>query len=286
MNKNVDLPKKVRNLKRNYTIMDAPSKIIVFDKFIKKFRSNAIGPLSFSIKKGQVTAILGSSGSGKTVILNSLMGIVRTFKGHIYINGVDRSSRNYYIPNSDFGYYTQIDFNLYNISAYNFLYDICLTMGIAKENIKEKVDYWLKFFDLYENKDKLLKNYSWGMKNRINFIICFINDPKIIVLDEPGANLDSIWREKVKNLLVKCKNQGKTIILTVHNIDEVNDIIDSYIIVESGLLLFSGTQEELDLYDKYKIFLHEDFDFEKFKTYAKEKTLKSLSIIQLQKILF
>jgi len=250
---------------------------IVFKDFVKKFKKTVIGPFTFNIKRGGVTAVLGESGSGKSVVLNSIMGIVKNYKGQLFVNGVSRKSPKYYISNSALGYYTQLEFNLLNIGVFSFLYDICLSMGIPKDQINSRIEYWLHFFDLYKDKDKLLKNFSFGMKNRVCFIICFINEPDIIILDEPGANLDSIWREKIKKLLIKYKEQKRTLIVTLHNIDEMNDIIDNYIIIKHGKLLFNGTSKELDLYIKYKIFMHNDnnnFNVEDFKEFAQSKNIK------------
>ncbi|AHI52986.1 ABC transporter ATP-binding protein [Spiroplasma culicicola] len=249
--------------------------LIKFENFTKNFKYSKVGPISFNIKPGRIIGLLGSSGSGKTVILNSLTGIIKKFKGSIEINKINRKSQNYYKSNREIGYYTQMDFSLYDISAYKFLIDICMIFGIKKTEIAKTVEKWMVFFDLWESKDKKLKNFSWGMKNRINFIICFIKNPTLIILDEPGANLDSIWRNKIKNLLIKYKNEGKTIVITVHNIDEMADIIDDYVILDAGMKVFEGSKEELNIYSKYKIYLKEFFDVQNFRDFLLEKNIKS-----------
>ncbi|UKS54213.1 ABC transporter ATP-binding protein [Mycoplasma feriruminatoris] len=228
--------------------------LVVVDNFYKKFKDIEIGPFSFNIEKGKITALLGSSGSGKSVFINSLLRTSINYQGSIFINQKERKNNDSIQNNSDIGFYSQMDFSLYSISAYDFLYNMCYVMGLENKLVKQKLEYWLKKFDLWEAKDKPLKSFSWGMKNRINLILCFIKEPKILVCDEPGANLDSYWRKQIYTILDEFKkNSNSTIILTVHNIDEVYDIIQNFIILEKGKLLFSGSKQELNLYKKTKI---------------------------------
>ncbi|AHB36513.1 ATP-binding cassette domain-containing protein [Spiroplasma apis] len=249
--------------------------IIHFDEYVKKFRNHKIGPLSFGIKKGQFTAILGSSGSGKSVIINTIIGAIKTFHGKVTVNGFSKKSGKHFYGNKDISLYTQLDFSLFEMSAIPYLKQMCLIMGIPKKEIKAKIDYWLKYFDLWKDKTKKLKEYSWGMQNRLSLILCLIKEADVLVLDEPAANLDSFWRNKVRNLLIDYKNAGKTVIMTSHNIDEVNDLIDYYIVVEAGKLLFTGSKLQLDMYSKYKVFFSDEINLPKLKAFLKEKGLKT-----------
>ncbi len=248
--------------------------IIMFNNYIKRFKKKVIGPLNCSIKEGRITALLGSSGSGKTVIINSLLGIIKEFKGDIQIENISRKKRYYYLANKKIGYYTQMDFSLYIVSAYKFLLDICIMMGLKKDKARERIEYWMKYFDIWESKDKPIRSFSWGMKNRMNLILCFIKKPEILILDEPGANLDSYWRNKIKSLLMEAKNDGKTVILTVHNIDEIADIIDDFII-DNGKNIFNGSSEELNIYSKYKVYITEKFEEKEFRNFLLTNNIKS-----------
>ncbi|QHX36795.1 ATP-binding cassette domain-containing protein [Spiroplasma sp. BIUS-1] len=251
------------------------SHLITFENFEKVFKNNKIGPINFKVRKGKVLGLLGDSGSGKSVLINSLIGTIKKFKGNINVDNVSRKSRHYYKINSKIGFYVQMDFSLYEISAYKYLLNMCIIFGINSNEAKRRVEHWLTFFDLWESKNKKLKDFSWGMKNRINLIMCFIKEPEILILDEPGANLDSVWRNRVKNLLIKYTNEGKTIIITAHNIDEIADIIDDYVVLESGNKIFEGSKEELDIYSKFKIFIKDSFDIVSFRKFLSEKNIKS-----------
>ncbi|ALD66251.1 ATP-binding cassette domain-containing protein [Spiroplasma cantharicola] len=244
-------------------------------KFVKKFKANQIGELNLDINSNKITAILGSSGSGKSVLINSIIGSIRKFKGNIIINGTSRKKFTHYKINKLISFYTQTDFSLYSVNVVFFLRTMCIVLGIKKREREQKIEYWLKFFDLWDARKKSISKFSWGMKNRLNLILCFIKEAQLIIMDEPGANLDSYWRNKIKNLLIDYKKQGKTIIITVHNIDEISDIIDEYIILEGGKKIFAGTKEKLNIYSKYKLFIKDLFDVQKFREFLLEEDIMS-----------
>ncbi|ATZ21577.1 ATP-binding cassette domain-containing protein [Mesoplasma tabanidae] len=250
-----------KNISKSKSVMlkNFNNSAVIVDHFHKKFKDINIGPFSFNIEKGKVTALLGSSGSGKSVFLNSLLGATLNYDGNIYINGKERKKSSSIENNSNVGFYSQMDFSLYSITAYDFLYNMCNVMGLNKNLVKSRIEYWLKKFDLWNSKDKPLNAFSWGMKNRMNLILCFIKEPEILILDEPGANLDSKWRGQSYKILKEFKEQfNSTIILTVHNIDEVYNIIENFVILEKGKLLFSGSKNELNLYKKINVSFEKD----------------------------
>lgn len=249
--------------------------IVVVENFRRKFKNMVIGPLSFKIYEGTITALLGSSGSGKTVVLNSVVGATRSFKGKVLVNGYSRKSASSHLANQSLGFYTQMDFSLYEVKAYNFLKNICLTFGMHPSIIPERIEKWMKIFEIWDSRNKKIKEYSWGMKNRVNLLIAFIKEPNLLLLDEPGANLDSIWREKIKKIIYNFNSSGKTVIITVHNIDEIADIINDFIVIDKGKMVFNGSKLELNLYKKYKIELFAAFDYEYIKEMLEKYGIKT-----------
>ncbi|AUB31472.1 ABC transporter ATP-binding protein [Spiroplasma floricola] len=243
--------------------------------YIKKFKKNKVGKFSFQVTEGKITALLGSSGSGKTVLINSIIGCYKKYSGNILINNKSIKKANGFKENQNIGFYTQIDFSLQNFTLKKYLTNMSLIMGIKRKYVKEKINYWIDFFDLTDSKDKKVKNFSWGMKNRVNLILCLLKEPNILILDEPGANLDSYWTNKIKNLLIKYKKEGKTIIITAHNIDEIAEIIDNYLIIDNGELIFQGSKEELNVFSKYKVFLKSNFDVVKFREFLLTREIQS-----------
>ncbi|ARU91301.1 ABC transporter ATP-binding protein [Spiroplasma clarkii] len=132
----------------------------------------------------------------------------------------------------------------------------------------------MEYFGVWNSKDVKIKDYSWGMKNRLNLIICFLKQGEIIIMDEQGANLDSKWRKKVINLLDDLKKQNKTLVLTAHNIDEIASLIDHYIIIDDGAVVFDGSSKQLDIYLKYKIYVSDYIDIAKLRDFMDSKSLK------------
>ncbi|AHI52993.1 ATP-binding cassette domain-containing protein [Spiroplasma culicicola] len=256
--------------------------IIKVENYIKKFKKHSIGKFSFEIKKGKITALLGSSGSGKSVLINSVVGCYKKYNGNILINDKSTRKAKGFQQNQNIGFYTQIDFSLQNFSLNKYLMNMSLVMGIKRKVIKARIKYWIDFFDLTDSQFKKVKNFSWGMKNRVNLILCLLKEPEILILDEPGANLDSYWRNKIKNLLIGYKNEGKTIIITAHNIDEISDIIDDYLIIDQGKLIFQGSKKELNIYSKYKVYLKELFDVESFRKFLLEKNIKTFKYDEME----
>ncbi|WP_063623134.1 ABC transporter ATP-binding protein [Spiroplasma taiwanense] len=251
------------------------STIIEVSKYNKKFKKNSVGEFSFMIKKGEITALLGVSGSGKSVLINSIVSCYKKFSGNIKINEKSIKKAGGFKQNMLVGFYTQIDFSLQSFSLIQFLLNMSMIMGLKKKDAKERINYWIDFFELTDSATKKVKNFSWGMKNRVNLILGFLKEPEILILDEPGANLDSYWRNKIKNLLIQYKSQGKTIIITSHNIDEISEIIDNYLVIENGKLLFEGTTKQLNIYTKYKIYVKEEYEVENFREFLNQRNIKS-----------
>ncbi|WP_051418401.1 ATP-binding cassette domain-containing protein [Mesoplasma seiffertii] len=233
--------------------------IVKFDNYLKRFTyKEQIGPLNFTIRKNKVTIIIGRSGSGKSVILNSIMGSYARYKGTIDIAGYRRKSRNGYKVNNEIGFYTQMDFINYDITLRTYLNQIAKVMGLTKEFSEFQIQQLLDLFQLNEHSEKKLKDFSWGMKNRLNLIISLLKDPNLIILDEPGANLDSLWRKKIKEILLEYKNNDKTVIIVVHNIDEVFDIVDDIILIEQGQIIYKSELKDLKLYLRSRLFFKTD----------------------------
>ncbi|AKU79607.1 ABC transporter ATP-binding protein [Spiroplasma turonicum] len=256
--------------------------VVIFKDYVKKFKNTKIGPLNFEIEKGKTTAILGASGSGKSVVIKTIIGAISNFEGDVRVCGYSKKKRKAHLANKDVSFYTQMDFSLYEMNVVTYLKNMCIVLGVEKKSINHKVDYWLDFFDLKKDAHKKIKNFSWGMQNRLSLILSLIKDTDIIILDEPGANLDSSWRNKMRNLLIDYKNRERTVVITSHNIDEINDLIDYYVVLDKGKLVFKGSKIDLNMYAKYKMYFYERFDYESFQKFLNGKNIKAFKYDELE----
>ncbi|WP_063623135.1 ATP-binding cassette domain-containing protein [Spiroplasma taiwanense] len=113
--------------------------IIEVKNFNKKFRKNTVGEFSFNIKKGEITALLGVSGSGKSVLINSIVECYKKYKGKIFINQKSIKKMKSYQQNVNIGFYTQIDFSLQNISLKKYFANMSLIMGIRRKEARKRI---------------------------------------------------------------------------------------------------------------------------------------------------
>lgn len=211
-----------------------------------KFKRFKIPQADFTVYKGTIHALIGQSGSGKSVLLKSIIGAFPSncYKGEITINGHIAGSAQ---SKLGMGYSLNLENFPQGLSAYNFLKYLGKTTGISNENLEIRLEKLLKSFNLWEHRYKKLNSYSSGMKNRIMLIQALVHDPQLIILDEPGANLDSESRKYFTNVLKQLKAEGKTIFLTTHMINEVKDIVDNCTIIDLGNLIYNGPVSNFDV---------------------------------------
>lgn len=212
----------------------------------KKFKKFTINNINFTVFKGTIHALVGQSGSGKSVLLKSIIGAMPSsrYKGTITINDYKAGSAK---SKLSLGYSLNLENFPQGLTAYNFLKYLGQATTITDSALEINLEKLLKNFNLWEHRNKTLNSFSSGMKNRIMLIQALAHDPELIILDEPGANLDSESRRYFTNVLTKLKAEGKTIFLTTHMINEVKDIIDNCTIIDLGQLLYSGPVAKFDV---------------------------------------
>ncbi|MFT3739971.1 MAG: ATP-binding cassette domain-containing protein [Breznakibacter sp.] len=189
-----------------------------------KFPNGKIGihELGFSVKSGELMAIMGGSGSGKTTLMNVLIGFLKPTKGNVVLNNLD-IHRHPNLVKGYIGYVPQDDALINDLTAYqNLFYNANLCLGhLDKEELTNKVDDLLKELGLYEIRNlkvgsPLEKVISGGQRKRLNIAMELIRDPKILFLDEPTSGLSSSDSENIMQLLKTSTFQGKLIIINIH----------------------------------------------------------------------
>ena len=146
------------------------------------------------------------------------------------------------------------DLNLDRHFTPDYLFDYFSGLyGIKNNSLKEKL---FELFGITEFKNTKIANLSTGMKQKLQIVISLVNDPDILIYDEPTNGLDVVLSREIEEYLLKLKEQGKTIVLSTHILDIVNKLADSVIIINKGKIVFSGSKEEL--YEKYSVSNLED----------------------------
>lgn len=206
--------------------------------------NNVLNELSFSVKDGEVIAIIGKNGSGKSTIGRLISGISKIKKGKIIIDNLDISeSKNYNMLQEKIGIVFQ---NPENQIIFNSIYDeLSFSLkGLEKSEIENRINNALKQVDMLEFKNQDLYTLSLGQKQRVMIAEVLAKNPKYIILDEPTTMIDSQGKEKIYGIIKSLKKQGYTIICITNLADEIL-IADRTLILSEGKIIHEIEQQEL-----------------------------------------
>lgn len=190
-----------------------------------------------------VYGLLGPNGAGKTTFMKQITTLIKSTSGEIFYNG-----KNIYSMEEKYrgiiGYLPQ-EFGVYkNFSAKKFLQYIAALKGLNKKDANKKIDELLNLVGLYDVRNKAVGKFSGGMKRRLGIAQALLNDPKIIILDEPTAGLDPQERTRFRNLLSDI-SKDKIIILSTHIISDIESIAKETIMIKNGELIMKGSHREI-----------------------------------------
>jgi ABC-type multidrug transport system ATPase subunit len=216
---------------------------LILDHVRKDFSAKkAVDHFSFSFGSG-VYGLLGANGAGKTTLMRMICGLLNPTSGTIKVGGqnIDQMGERYrdllgYLP-QDFGYYP-------DFSAEEFLWYIGSLKGLTYEASKAKARELLRTVALEEVARKKIRTFSGGMKQRLGIAQAIMNDPRVLVLDEPTAGLDPKERVRFRNLIADLA-RDKIVILSTHIVSDIEFIADQIIVMKQGRILTSGTVDEL-----------------------------------------
>ncbi|MQY54503.1 MAG: ATP-binding cassette domain-containing protein [Methanosarcinales archaeon] len=215
-------------------------KILDVKNLTKSFDAKKVlDNLSFEVKKGVVFGLLGPNGAGKTTIIRIILDIIRADHGEIKIFG-EKFDENLkekigYLP-EERGLYQKITVLE------------CLKYFAELKNVKkseDKIDFWLDKVGLRDYKKKKIEGLSKGMQQKIQLVAAFIHSPELLILDEPFSGLDPINTKMVKDILLDLKREGKTIILSTHQMDQVERTCDRILMINRGKRVLYGSLDEI-----------------------------------------
>lgn len=203
---------------------------------------NANENINLILESG-VYGLLGPNGAGKTTLMKQIATLKCPTSGKILYNGKDINSLD--DKYRDVVGYLPQDFDAYkNFSAKDFLLYIGALKGLRKDEAKIKTDKLLNLVGLYEVRNKAISKFSGGMKRRVGIAQALLNDPKVLILDEPTAGLDPQERARFRNLLSQIGKET-IVILSTHIISDIESVAKETIMIKDGKVLLQGTHKEI-----------------------------------------
>jgi len=202
----------------------------------------ALHGLNLSVYSGEVFGFLGPNGAGKTTTMNVLLGFVRPTSGEAYIFGTSVRDP---IARQRIGYLPEQTYYYKFLSAEEILRFYAKIFRIPKREVEPRIDSVLKLVELEEARKRAIKTYSKGMQQRIGLAQALINNPDLLILDEPTSGLDPIGRMKVREIIQRLKQEGKTVFFSSHELGEVETVCDRVGILNAGELRTEGRVADL-----------------------------------------
>src|SRR5881296_287387 len=214
----------------------------VFKDFWGRPKARAVDDVDFEVRRGEVFGLLGPNGSGKSTTVKLILGLLYPTKGHIEVFGhssrhVATKSRIGYLPEESY-LYRYLD-SKETLDFFGNLFDLP-----ANERQKRS-EQLIDMVGLAQTRTRAVGEFSKGMQRRIGLAQALINDPDLIILDEPTAGLDPIGCREVKDLIIALARRGKTVILSSHLLADVEDVCDRVVIYYGGRIQAMGTLKDL-----------------------------------------
>ncbi len=210
--------------------------------FWGRARVTALTDLSLEVRQGEVFGLLGPNGSGKTTTIKLLLGLIRATSGDAFVFGRDPSDR---VVKNRIGYLPEETYLYRFLDAEETLAFFGRLFGLDSATIRARSKALIAEVGLERAARRRLGEYSKGMARRLGLAQALINDPDLVILDEPTSGLDPIGSAEVKNLIVRLKARGKTVLLCSHLLADVEDVCDRIAILHQGVLRECGPVADL-----------------------------------------
>ena len=202
----------------------------------------ALKDLNLKVYAGEVFGFLGPNGAGKTTTMNVLLGFVNATSGAAYLFGVDVREP---IARQRIGYLPELTYYYKFLTAEELLRFYGKIFGVPRAKLGPRIDQLLKLVELEHARKRPIKTYSKGMQQRVGLAQALINDPDLLILDEPTSGLDPIGRMKVREIIQRLKQMGKTVFFSSHELGEVETVCDRVAIINEGELKVEGRVSDL-----------------------------------------
>jgi ABC-2 type transport system ATP-binding protein len=202
----------------------------------------AVNDLNLTVQAGEVFGFLGPNGAGKTTTMNVLLGFVNATSGAAFLFGVNVREP---IARQRIGYLPELTYYYKFLTAEELLRFYGKIFRVPRAQLDRRIDELLKLVELDHARKRPIKTYSKGMQQRVGLAQALINDPDLLILDEPTSGLDPIGRMKVREIIQRLKQMGKTVFFSSHELGEVETVCDRVAIINQGELKVEGRVSDL-----------------------------------------
>jgi ABC-2 type transport system ATP-binding protein len=226
----------------NDIVVEAVGLTKVFSDFWLRQKAVAVDGISFEIRRDEIFGLLGPNGSGKSTTIKMILGLLHRSKGNLTVFGKEPTDvavkrRIGYLPEESYMYrfLTPVE----TLDFYGKLF------GLPRAIRRSRIDELLEMVGMTHAANRPVGEFSKGMARRLGIAQALINDPDLLILDEPTSGLDPLGSRQVKDLLLDLGRRGKTILLSSHQLDDVQDVCDRMVILYGGKIRSEGTVDEL-----------------------------------------
>jgi len=197
----------------------------------------ALQGLDLEVGAGECFGFLGPNGAGKTTMMNVLLGFVPPTRGAAFLFGIDVRQP---IARQRIGYLPELTYYYKFLTAEELLRFYAKIFGLSRADTDKRIFELLKLVELEHAARRPIKSYSKGMQQRVGLAQALINNPDLLILDEPTSGLDPLGRMKVREIIQRLKNEGKTVFFSSHELGEVESVCDRVAIINQGELKAMG----------------------------------------------
>lgn len=245
---------------------------------------NAVNNLSFTVNDGEIFGLLGLNGAGKTTTFRMILGLIDDYSGKITLDDKPID----YTVTDKIGFLTEERSLLTKLTVLEQIKYYGALKSIPEEEIEDKLDHWLEIFGIKEYKNKKIKELSKGNQQKVQFISAIINEPKLLILDEPFSGLDPINVELFKKIILELKEKGTSIIFSSHRMEHVELFCEKLVVLVKGKSVLQGYLKDIkDNYKKKNIFVKGDIikeEVEKLKGVVSVTKTKDEYVISIKSI--
>ncbi|ALP91511.1 ABC transporter ATP-binding protein [Clostridium butyricum] len=208
--------------------------------------TSAVDNMNFEIEEGEVVGYIGSNGAGKSTTIKMMTGILTPTSGKVEVNGIipyENRTENAMNIGVVFGQRTQLWWDLPLSETFSLLRDI---YSVSSEDFKERMKFFNEVLEIDEFMLRPVRTLSLGQRMRADLAASLIHNPKILYLDEPTIGLDVVVKEKVRNAIKQInKKYNTTVILTTHDLEDIEELCDRIIIIDKGVKIYDGSLTEI-----------------------------------------